>query len=100
MIDLTTGAVRSSYSLSYDFQGGAPHPYPEAPGLDAQFPAYGALASVDPDNNSTRVQSWNVIVERQIGEAWQVSASYLGSYTDRIWVQAQRNPGVAEEPER
>jgi hypothetical protein len=122
-------AVRSSYSLSYDFQGasylfisttappfggrlrvtqllggfddpyrdfpgGAPHPYPETPGPDAQFPAYGALASVDPDNNSTRVQSWNVIVERQIGAAWQVSASYLGSYTDRIWAQAQRNPGV------
>ena len=122
-------AVRSSYSLGYDFQGasylfisatappfggrlrvtqlpggfddpyrdfpgGAPHPYPEAPGPDAQFPAYGALASVDPDNNSTRVQSWNVIVERQIGPSWQVAASYLGSYTDRIWAQAQRNPGV------
>ena len=122
-------AVRSSYSLGYDFQGasylfisatappfggrlrvtqlpggfddpyrdfpgGAPHPYPETPGPDAQFPAYGALASVDPDNNSARVQSWNVIVERQIGAAWQVAASYLGSYTDRIWAQAQRNPGV------
>ena len=122
-------AVRSSYSLGYDFQGasylfisatappfggrlrvtqlpggfddpyrdfpgGAPHPYPEAPGPDAQFPAYGALASVDPDNNATRAQSWNVIVERQIGAAWQVSASYLGSYTDRIWAQVQRNPGV------
>jgi hypothetical protein len=122
-------AVRSSYSLGYDFQGasylfisatappfggrlrvtqlpggfddpyrnfpgGAPHPYPETPGPDAQFPAYGALASVDPDNNSTRVQSWNVIVERQIGAAWQVAASYLGSYTDRIWAQTQRNPGV------
>ena len=122
-------AVRSSYSLGYDFQGasylfisatappfggrlrvtslpggfddpyrdfpgGPPHPYPETPSPDAQFPAYGALASVDPDNNSTRVQSWNVIVERQIGAAWQVAASYLGSYTDRIWAQAQRNPGV------
>ncbi|MBI4888277.1 MAG: TonB-dependent receptor [Acidobacteria bacterium] len=122
-------AVRSSYSLGYDFQGasylfisatappfggrlrvtqlpgglddpyrgfpgGPPHPYPENPGPDAQFPAYGALASVDPDNNSTRVQSWNVIVERQVGAAWQVSASYLGSYTDRIWAQVQRNAGV------
>jgi hypothetical protein len=122
-------AVRSSYSLGYDFQGasylfisatsppfggrlrvtalpggfddpylgfpgGPPHPYPENPGPDTPFPAYGALASVDPDNNSTRIQSWNVIVERQLGGVWQVSASYLGSYTDRIWAQAQRNPGV------
>jgi hypothetical protein len=122
-------AVRSSYSLGYDFQGasylfisatappfggrlrvtqlpggfddpylgfpgGPPHPYPETPGPDAQFPAYGALASVDPDNNSTRIQSWNVILERQLGAVWQVSSSYLGSYTDRIWAQVQRNPGV------
>jgi carboxypeptidase family protein len=77
-----------------DFPGGPPHPYPENPGPETQFPAYGSLASVDPDNNSTRFQSWNVVVERQVGGAWQVSASYLGSYTDRIWAQVQRNAGV------
>jgi hypothetical protein len=123
-------AVRSSYSLGYDFQGASylfisatappyanrlrvtqfpggfddpylnwpggvlPHPVPETPGPDTQFPSFGALASVDPDNNSARAQSWNVIVERQIGAVWQVSASYLGSYTDRIWGQVQVNPGV------
>src|SRR3990172_8491647 len=43
---------------------------------------------------SPRVQSWNVILERQIGSVWQASASYLGSYTDRIWGQVQLNPGV------
>ena len=52
------------------------------------------LASVDPEYNSTRAQSWNVIVERQIGTVWQASASYLGSYTDRLWGQVQVNPGV------
>jgi hypothetical protein len=123
-------AVRSSYSLGYDFQGASylfisatappyagrlrvtqlpggfddpyrdwpggvpPHPVPEVPGPDAQFPSYGALASVDPDNNSTRAQSWNAIVERQIGTVWQASAAYLGSYTDRMWGQVQANPGV------
>ena len=50
--------------------------------------------SIDPDINSTRVQSWNVTVEQQIGTHWQVSASYLGSYIDRIWGQVQINPGV------
>jgi hypothetical protein len=122
-------ALRSSYSLGYDFQGasylfisatappyagrlrvtqlpggfddpylgfpgGPPHPVPEIPGPDAQFPSYGALASVNPDNNSARAQSWNVIVERQIGTVWQASASYLGSYTDRLWGQMQVNQGV------
>jgi hypothetical protein len=47
--------------------------------------------TVDPDNNSTRIQS-NVIVERQIGAAWQASASHLGSYADRIWAQVRATP--------
>ena len=33
-------------------------------------------------------------VERQLGTDWQVSASYLGSYTDRLWNQVALNPGV------
>ena len=49
---------------------------------------------MDPDINSTRVQQWNVTVERQLGAAWQVSASYLGSYADRLWGQVHINPGT------
>jgi hypothetical protein len=40
------------------------------------------------------VQSWSVTLEQQIGKRWGVSATYLGSYTDRLWGQNQLNPGV------
>jgi len=40
------------------------------------------------------VQSWNATVERQVGRAWQVSATYLGSYLDRLWGNVPLNPGV------
>ena len=33
-------------------------------------------------------------VERQLGRVWQVAATYLGSYTDRLWNQVAINPGV------
>ena len=36
--------------------------------------------------------SW--YVERQFGAEWGIAASYLGSYTDRLWLQIQENPGV------
>ena len=39
-------------------------------------------------------QSWNVTVEQQLGTNWGVSASYLGSYSDRLWGQVALNPGV------
>jgi len=35
-----------------------------------------------------------VTIERQLGRVWQVAASYLGSYTDRLWNQVAINPGV------
>ena len=76
------------------YPGGVPHPVPATPSANAAFPAYGAFGAIDPDINSTRAQSWNVIVERQIGSVWQASASYLGSYVDRIWGQVSLNPGV------
>ena len=71
-----------------------PHPVPPVPSADAAYPDYGAFGAIDPDINSTRAQSWNAIVEKQIGQVWQASASYLGSRLDRIWGQVQLNPGV------
>ena len=55
---------------------------------DAQYPGVRRVRRRSiPDINSTRVQSWNVTVEQQIGDGWQASASYLGSYSDRMWGQ-------------
>ncbi len=76
----------------YGHIGGDPHPIVAA--REVQFIPFGAYGATDPDIDSPRVQSWNVTVERQLGEDWGVAASYLGSYTDRLWVQIQQNPGV------
>ena len=74
--------------------GGQTHPVPKDPPATAPYPGFGAFGTIDPDNNSPRVQNWNVTVERQIGSVWQVSASYLGSHADRLWGGVQINPGV------
>ena len=58
-----------------------------------QFIPYCAFGATDSAIDSPRVQSWNVTFERQIGRDWGIAASYLGSYTDRLWVQIQQNPG-------
>jgi hypothetical protein len=78
----------------YRFVGGDTHPLSPNPPPDAQFPPFGAYGVMDPDINSTRVQQWNVTAERQIGQAWQASASYIGSYADRLWGQVHINPGT------
>jgi hypothetical protein len=77
-----------------DWPGGQIHPIPQPPRADAPFSAYTQFVTIDPNINSTRVQSWNVTVERQVAGANLVSASYLGSYIDRIWGQQALNPAV------
>ncbi len=74
--------------------GGQTHPVPKDPPADAPYPGFGAFGTIDPANNSPRVQNWNVTLERQIGTSWQASASSLGSYADRLWGAVQVNPGV------
>jgi hypothetical protein len=74
--------------------GGQTHPVPPDPPADAPYPAFGAFGTIAPDNNSPRMQSWNVTLERQLGSSWGTSVSYLGSYADRLWGAVQINPGV------
>jgi hypothetical protein len=117
-------AVRSSYSLGYDFMAGEYHninagappfgnrsiindppgllddpysgrdPHPIITGPDTQYIPFGAFGTMDPDINSPRIQQWNVTVEQQVGANWGLSVSYLGSYADRLWAQTALNPGV------
>ena len=58
------------------------------------FPAFSAYGTIDPDINSPRVQTWNATVEKQVGQDWGTTASYLGSYSDRLWGAVALNPGV------
>jgi hypothetical protein len=76
------------------YPGGQPHPVQQPPPVNAEFPGFAQFMPIDPNINSTRVQSWNVTVEQQLGTAWLASASYLGSYIDRLWGGVQMNPGV------
>ena len=74
--------------------GGQTHPLPATPTADAVFPSFAQFLVMDPNNNSTRAQTWNATIERQFGTNWQASASYLGSYLDRLWGGVHQNPGV------
>jgi len=72
--------------------GGDPHPI--ITNKNVQYIPFGAFGSMDPDINSPRAQQWNLTLERQLGKSWGMSASYLGSYADRLWAQTALNPGV------
>ena len=46
------------------------------------------------DLETTRVHSWNVGLQQQLGDNMGVSASYLGNYLTNVWGDVTGNPGV------
>jgi hypothetical protein len=68
--------------------------FPFTVGPDSPFPPNGPYIAMDPDIDLPRQQSWNVGVQRQIGENMALSASYIGTYFDRGWNVRSLNQGV------
>ena len=68
--------------------------FPFTTGPNSPFPLTGPYISIPPDIEPPRQQSWNVSFQRQIGDNLAVSATYLGSYSDRLWNVRSLNPSV------
>jgi len=61
---------------------------------NAPFSLNGPFLSLSNDMAATRVDQWNVTLERQITPVWFASAGYLGSRTSNIWESAPLNNAV------
>jgi hypothetical protein len=68
--------------------------FPFTTGQNSPFPVTGPYISIPPDIKPPRQHSWNAGVQRQIGDNLAASATYLGTYSDRLWNVLSLNPGV------
>ncbi len=73
--------------------GGNPFPVSSNP-KNALFVPFGPFLSVDPDKKNTAVNSWNMTLQKQIGTPWLLTASYIGSETEHLWLTNGLNPSV------
>ncbi|MBI4888152.1 MAG: TonB-dependent receptor [Acidobacteria bacterium] len=82
------------YSLDDPWRAvGRANPFPFTPGSVSEFPPYSLLIEVPYDLKTTRVHSWNVGVQRQVGDNMGVSANYLGNWLTNVWGDVTGNPG-------
>lgn len=54
----------------------------------------GNYVAQQPDAKAPTTDTWNLAVQRQFGNSWLVSISYLGSESSHVWVSRQLNPAV------
>src|SRR5216117_1539945 len=83
--------------------GGLENPYLGVPGGDifpydvnknAPYPPYGWIYSQPYDIPTPYQQTWTLSIQRQIGNDWLVSGSYLGSNLIHLWGNQSLNPAV------
>jgi hypothetical protein len=116
--------VRASWGISYDFVAGelmvnsadaapyggteiwagqfsnpfASNPggniYPYTPDKNAPFAPAGTYIFLPPNLKTPEVNQWNLVVQRQLGKDWLVSATYIGSESEHLWDSYQVNPAI------
>ena len=116
--------VRAGFGISYDYVAGelmvnsadAPpyggteiwagqfsNPYATNPGgkvypyvvnKNAPFAPGGTYIFVPPNLKTPETLQWNLVVQRQFGNDWLLSATYVGSETEHLWDSYQVNPAV------
>jgi len=76
--------------------GGDPFPMPTGKDVarNVPWPLFATVTAMNYDIKNMEVAQWNLSLQRQIGNDWLVSASYLGTETSHMWTLQQMNPAV------
>jgi Carboxypeptidase regulatory-like domain len=76
------------------YPGGNPFPQPSPPPSSAVFVAAGQYVNLPLYARPTYMQQWNLSVQRQVGDAWLLTANYLGNHSAHRWISTAINPAV------
>ena len=68
--------------------------YPYAVNKNAPFAPGGTYIYIPPNLKTPETMQWNLVVQRQLGSDWLVSATYVGSESEHLWDSYQMNPAV------
>jgi hypothetical protein len=74
------------------FAGGNPFPVVLRPNLP--FPQSGVYYSQPLHLKNAYMQQWNLSFQKQLGNDWALSVSYIGNKSTHVWFENQANPGV------
>ncbi|MGH9627162.1 MAG: carboxypeptidase regulatory-like domain-containing protein [Bryobacteraceae bacterium] len=85
---------------------GVGNPFPfKAPTSEAEKNAYPwvlplSITQWNPNFRNAIVQQWNLNVQRQLFSSWVVTAAYVGSKGNHLFMSSELNPGIFGAPGR
>ena len=86
--DIDVGSTGTLANPWGGYPGG--NPFPQHGNLF--FPKFGTYINMPVNPAPTYVSQWNITYQRQFGNSWLASISYLGNETTHLWIAEERNP--------
>jgi Carboxypeptidase regulatory-like domain len=77
----------------YRFESGG-NPFPFVVSRNSPYPAAGVFTTFDHNTHPPYVQQWNLGIQRQVGQDWLVSASYIGNEIVHLYGSTELNPAI------
>jgi len=77
-----------------NYAGGAPFPLPSPIPKTYSFPNAGSYVGLPLDMQPPSMLQWSLSYQRQFGDNWMASATYLGNKTTHVWAPEDMNPAV------
>lgn len=81
---------------AYSF--GGPSPFPVTQNSTTAYPFYGSYETAPLHVHNASMEQWNLTVQKQLGAAWLLKASYLGNNVIHLWTIKETNPGLYVTP--
>ena len=73
------------------YPGGNPFPEPNPAPSNVAFPTYAAWVNEPLNQKTPYTSQWNVSYQRQFGQDWLASVSYLGNKSTHVWLGTDLN---------
>ncbi len=73
--------------------------FPTTQNSTTPYPTYSSYETAPLHVRNAYMEQWNLTIQRQIGAAWLLKASYLGNDLVHLWTIKETNPGVYITPD-
>lgn len=77
-----------------NYAGGNPFPLAYPLPKNSTFPTAGAYVGLPLDVEPPYMLQWSLSYQRQFGDNWMASATYLGNKTTHVWAPEDMNPAI------
>ncbi|MDE3170972.1 MAG: TonB-dependent receptor, partial [Acidobacteriota bacterium] len=91
--------VADTFSHPWSYYSTGANIFPTVQNATTPYPTFSSYETVPLHVHNASMYQWNLSLQKQIGAAWLLKASYLGNNVVHLWTIQELNPGTRISPD-